>query len=191
MSINENSKYIFLDGELERKQLVEQIQRVRESVIKYAESVPEADWYKPHYHGWSLAGMIAHLNLMDNLNLLWVKMALIGIRFPIPKGLIDGLNTTMSDVFKKRVLTTSLKSVPKNGERIAKFIQDLPLNRLSREVYQPKLGKYLTIEQALQSFFLHHWEEHLQTLLVKAGLQATEDDVSDDEDKNRADQENG
>lgn len=183
---NEQSKYIFLDGDAEREQLIEQIHKVRESVLKYAESVPESDWYKVRYHGWSLAAMIGHLNLMDNLNMLWIKMGLMGMRFPLGGGFVDGINSTMSGVFKNRVLITSLKSIPKNEERIAKFIRELPLNRMSQEVYHPQLRKYLTVEQALQSFFLHHWEEHLETMLVTAGLQAKQEssvkDTSDASD---------
>ncbi len=174
MSTNEQSKYIFLDGELERQQLIEQIHRVRQEVIEFVDRIPESEWYEPRYHGWSLAAMIAHLNAMDNICMLLIKMALIGIKFPLGRGALNSSNSAMAQLFQKRILSSSMKSLPKNEERISKFILGLPLNRLSREVFQPNLQKYLTIEQALQSFFLHHWEEHLQTLRIAEGLQSAQ-----------------
>ena len=46
----------------------------------------------------------------------------------------------------------------------------LPIDRYTREVYHPPSGSYLTVERALQQYFLFHWQEHLQTMQRVEGI---------------------
>jgi len=170
----QQTNYIFLDGEAERQSLIEQIHTVREEVVSLANQVPEADWYKARYHGWSLAAMLSHLNVMDNLSVLSLRLALLGIKVPVATPFLDGFNALTVGIFQKRVVTTTLRSIPKNEKRISDLILSLPLDRMTREIHDPNLQKYLTVEQALQSFFLHHWQEHLRTMRAAEILTSVE-----------------
>jgi hypothetical protein len=48
--------------------------------------------------------------------------------------------------------------------RLVAFVLKLPPDRFHRKLYDPWLERYLTVEEAVQEFFLIHWQEHLQMI---------------------------
>lgn len=166
-----NGDYIFLDGKVEREQLLRTIHRTREEVVQIIRSIPEDEWYTPRYHGWTPAAMVAHLNTVDTLSLYLIKLALLGFTPTMSTATLNRLNDFMARVFARRVMATSLESVEKNETRIADFITHLPMDKFSKRVFNPGDQKYLTIEQAIQAFFLHHWQTHLHTMREVEGIQ--------------------
>jgi hypothetical protein len=170
MSEQLSRNYIFLDTEVERQHLIDDIASVRRAVLQMVDTVPESLWYEPRYHGWSLAAMLAHLHLSDNLTLLTIQLALVNIRFPIPANLWDGFNDVTARIFRQRLVPTTVRGIIHNEPRIADFIQRLPVGKFSKPVYDPPLSKYLTVEQALQEFFVYHWHGHLKTLQEVDGI---------------------
>ncbi len=166
-----DQSYRYLDTETDRQKLIAEMQQVRQAVMDMTETVPEAQWYEPRYHGWSLAAMLGHLQFMDHAHLLLIQMALLGIRFPLSMALIDRFNDTMSGIFRQRVVNASLEGIQSKQDKLTDFILNLPVDKFTTQVYYPPLHRYLTVEQALQVLFLHHWQNHLQTMLDVEGLQ--------------------
>ncbi len=162
--------YLFLDGENERQRLIVQIGQVREEVLNHLRSLPEAEWYEPRYHGWSPAAMIAHLNTIDSLSLWHIKLSLMNIKTQFPASMIHSFNDLVAKVFRNRVMATSMKSVPKNEARIADFITHLPMDKFSKQVFEPTSQRILTVEQAIQHYFLHHWQTHLLEMRQAEGI---------------------
>lgn len=170
MTDNSSATYRYLDTEADRKKLVEDFSRTRRLVLQLVDQLPEDKWYEPRYHGWSPAAMLGHLHLMDNLSLWWIQMALVGIRPPVGRGMVDSFNNFMGGVFRQRVVGTTRKGIEKNEARLADFILQLPMDKFTVQVYHPNLGRYLTVEQALQSLFLFHWEDHLRLMREVEGI---------------------
>ncbi|MBZ0299114.1 MAG: hypothetical protein K8J31_05205 [Anaerolineae bacterium] len=166
-----DQSFRFLDTESDRRRLIEDIRLVRRAVISMTETVPEEKWYEPRYHDWSLAAMLGHLQMMDHLNMWLVQLALVGMRPPIAMSLIDGLNDTMARVFQRRVVATTVRGIDQHEKVLEDFIMGLALDKFTMQVFYPPVNKYLTIEQALQVLFLHHWQDHLQTMLDVEGIQ--------------------
>ncbi len=164
MSKDVKREYRFLDSDDDRRALVADLRRVRREVINLARQTPEARWYEPRYHGWSLAAMLGHLQMMDALSLRLIQLALVGIRIPVSEGTLNLFNDVMARVFQKRVVATTLRGLERGEDRLADFIMRLPMDRFSRMVYDPAISAYLTVEQAVQELFLYHWQDHLQTL---------------------------
>lgn len=162
--------YRYLDTEADRQRLIEDIRRMRRAVLQMTEIVPQDKWYEPRYHDWSLAAMLGHLQLMDRLLILNIQLALVGIRFPVPLSMVDNLNNVMARVYQNRVVETSVRGIHRLESNIADFILRLPMDKFTVQVYYPPLNKYLTIEQALQVFFLNHWQAHLQTMREVEGI---------------------
>lgn len=172
--------FIFLDGDLERKQLITDIRKVRAEVLALCERVPEKEWYLPRYHGWSLAATLAHLNFMDNISLLLVRSAIFNIRLRLSPRNLDRLNRFMARLFQNRLISATIRSAHNNEARIADLIMNLPIDQFTKSVYYCEQGKTIMIEQALQAFFLHHWRAHLHIMLeVENNLQATASDKRD------------
>ncbi len=157
-------QYKYLDSDEDRRTLVEDIRQTRLEVLRLVDRVPKEQWYEPRYHGWSLAAMLGHLQMMDRLTLWLIQLGVLGIRLPISTGLMDGFNNTTSRLFQKRIVEASLKGLEKTEQQLADFVMTLPTSKFSRSVYDPALKQYLTVEQAMQEFFLYHWQEHLQTI---------------------------
>ncbi len=170
MSEEYNVTYRFLDSEADRKKLVEDIRRIRRTVLQLVETVPRDKWYEPRYHEWSLAAMLGHLQAIDNLSLIQIKMALIGLRFPVPVGILNKFNDMSARIFKNRVVETTIHGIQKNEKRISDFIMHLPMDKFTIPIYHPPSNKYLTTEQAVQMLFLHHWQLHLQTMREVEGI---------------------
>lgn len=156
--------YRFLDSEEDRRQLVEDIRRVRLDVQRMVNLVPDAKWYEPRYHGWSLAAMLGHLQLMDTLSLRAMQLALLRLRLPLPETALNRFNDLTSGVFKRRLVSTTIRGIQRDEKRIIEFVMRLPMERFTRTVHHPALGTYLTLEQAMQEFFYYHWLGHLQTM---------------------------
>lgn len=170
MSDEHNVTYRYLDSEADRKKLVEDIRRVRRTVLQIAEAVPHEKRYEPRYHDWSLAAMLGHLQTIDNLSLIQIKLALIGIRFPIPLGILNRFNNFCARIFRNRVVGTTIQGIQKNEKRITDFIMYLPMDKFTAPVYHAPSKKYLTTEQAIQMLFLYHWQQHLQTMREVEGI---------------------
>jgi hypothetical protein len=166
-----DQSYRYLDSEADRQALIAEMQSVRQAVIDMTETVPEAQWYEPRYHGWSLAAMLGHLQLMDNAHMLLIQLALVGVRFPLSMTVVDRFNDTVSGIFRQRVLKTTISGIQKKQDILTDFINNLPIDKFTTQVYYPPMRKYLTVEQAIQVLFLHHWQDHLQTMLDVEGLQ--------------------
>jgi hypothetical protein len=165
-----NREFRFLDTEAERQQLVDDIRRVRQSVVQLAESIPQERWYEPRYHGWSLGALLAHLHTIDNAALWGIKLALLGVHPPVSLPALDAFNDFTARIFQRRVVPTTIRGIQRSEDRIIDLILTLPLDRFTREIYYPPSASYLTIEQALQQLFLYHWQEHLQTMQRVEGI---------------------
>ena len=163
-------EFRYLDTEAERQDLAADIRRVRQSVIQMAESVPPERHYELRYHGWSLAALLAHLNTIDNFALFAIKLSLLGIHPPFSPNLLDQFNELTARLYHQRLVATTLRDMKKNENRIIDFIMTLPMARFTREVYHPPSRSYLTVEKALQQYFLFHWQEHLQTMQRVEGI---------------------
>jgi len=161
-------EFRYLDTETERQALVDDFQRIRQMVIAFAEQFPPDKFYEPRYHGWSLAAMLAHLHFMDNICLLEIQLALVGIAPPLSSETLNRINNNMARLFRQRRVTTTLDGIRKNEKRIANLIMRVPLDRFSKRIYYPPKDMYITVEQALQQLFLFHWQEHFAT--VQRGL---------------------
>jgi hypothetical protein len=77
----------------------------------------------------------------------------------------------VSGIFRQRVLKTTISGIQKKQDILTDFINNLPIDKFTTQVYYPPMRKYLTVEQAIQVLFLHHWQDHLQTMLDVEGLQ--------------------
>ena len=173
-----STKYIFLDSQNERELLLTQIAQVHQDVLAYINALPQESWYTPRYYRkWTPAAMLAHLNMSDTLSLWLIKLSLLNFTPQIPTPMLNGINDTLANVFSKRVMETSMKSVAKNEARIADFITHLPMNKFSNRVFDPASQKFLTVEQAVQALFLHHWQRHLADMKAADGNLG--EDVSD------------
>ncbi len=170
MDSGSSREFRYLDTEAERQELCEDIRRVRQSVVQIAESVPAERCYEPRYHGWSLAAMLAHLTTLDNLALLGIKLSLLGISPPLPSTVLDQFNNVTARLFQYRIVATTIRGIQKNEPRIVDFIMTLPIDRFTAKVYHPPTNSYLTIERALQQYFLFHWQDHLQTMQKVEGI---------------------
>jgi hypothetical protein len=163
-------EFRYLDTEAERQDLVADIRRVRQSVIQMAENVPPERHYEPRYHGWSLAALLAHLNTIDNFALFAIKLSLLGIHPPLSPNALDQFNDLTAKLFHQRLVSTTIRQMRTNEKRICDFIMTLPMGRFTHEVYHPPSRSYLTVERALQQYFLFHWQEHLQTMQRVEGI---------------------
>jgi hypothetical protein len=75
MLSRQNLEFRFLDTEEERKELLEDIHRVRLAVIEMAEASPADRHYEPL--PWVVvAAMLTHLHLMDHIAMWQIKPAL-------------------------------------------------------------------------------------------------------------------
>jgi hypothetical protein len=166
-----DQSYRYLDSEDDRQRLLVELRQVRQAVRDMTQTVPEAQWYEPRYHNWSLAAMLGHLQMIDHIHLLLIQMALLGIRFPLSLQFVNQVNDFMARLFQRRVVAASLKGMEKQQAVIEAFISTLPIDQFTKQVYYPPQRKNLTIEQAVQVMFLHHWQDHLQTMLDVEGIQ--------------------
>ncbi|MBL8165342.1 MAG: hypothetical protein JNJ61_25390 [Anaerolineae bacterium] len=164
MSSPPKREYRYLDSDDDRRALIEDIRQVRRDVLRMLEIVPKDKWYEPRYHGISLAAMLGHLQLMDSVTLWMMQLALIGVRLPGSAGLVNRFNDFMGRVFRQRVIETTVKGIQTKETALISFVEKLPVEQFSKLVYHPVIEQYLTVEQAVQEFFLFHWREHLASI---------------------------
>jgi hypothetical protein len=165
-----NRPYRYLDSDADRQALIDDMHRIRLEMLKIAYQVPQDQRYVPRYHGWSLAAMLGHLQLMDKL-LLWnVQAALIGVRVPISLSTLNRFNDFMARVYRARVLETTIKGIERNEKQLTEFVRRLPIDKFTKLVFDPALQVNLTVEQAVQEFFYFHWFDHLQTVRQVDGI---------------------
>jgi hypothetical protein len=157
-------QYRRLTTDAERQALVEDIRKVRRDLRRVVGLVPEDRWYEPRYHGWSPAAMLGHLELMDGVLMKMVGSAASGFRWSVSTGMLHQMNGIMAGVFRRRLVETTLAGLERGEQQVIDFVLRMPPERYDRLVYDPALGIFLTIEQALQEFFLEHWREHLATM---------------------------
>lgn len=167
--------YIFLDDEPDRKRFLASMHDVRQAVRNAINHIPENQWYEPRYHGWSPAAMLSHLNTMDNLGMLAIKGSLVGIRPSVGEPFMHQIEHFTARVFRKRLVAASFRSMDRNEKRIGQFIMQLPVSNFSKPVYSPIQHMYVTLERAVQVFFLFHWRGHLQTIHEVEGIQRSSD----------------
>lgn len=157
-------QYRRLNTEADRQALIADIRQVRRDVSRVFELVPKDRWYEPRYHGWSPAAMLGHLELMDGVLMRMVGSAASGFRWSVSTGMLHQMNGIMAGIFRRRLVETTLAGLERGEQQVIDFIQKMSPERYDRLVYDPALGVFLTIEQALQEFFLEHWREHLATM---------------------------
>jgi hypothetical protein len=165
--------FLYLDTEAERKQLVDEIVRTRRAVLQIVDVVPVALRYEPRYHGWSLAAMLAHLHNTDNVSLWLIQAGLLKIRIPINRKMNDRWNDFAARIFRQRIIETTVKDIQRNEKRITELILRLPISKFTCEIFHPDLEVNMTVERAVQSLFLHHWQGHLQTMRQVEGIQSS------------------
>lgn len=165
-----NRVYRYLDGDADRRELADDIRYVRGTVLQMVASVPEERRYEPRYHGWSLAAMLMHLHLMDNLSLWAIQLALVGLHPRVSLASLNRFNDVTARLFQKRLTETTIRGIRANERRILDMVQRLPLDKFSKEVYDPSSESFITIERSLQVSFLFHWQEHLLTIQRTEGI---------------------
>lgn len=171
--------YMFLDSAEDREELITQIASSRQTVRQLVEDIPEEDRYAPRYHGWSLGAMLGHLNLSDNLSLFLIRTALAGVPLQVSPGMLDRFNGFSTRMFQKRLVSSSLRGMDVNEERIATFIRRLPIDKFTVQVYHPAQGRFLTTERIVQELFLFHWHDHINE--IRAGEQAVQEPSQKDD----------
>jgi hypothetical protein len=159
-----DAKYIYLDGQQERRELIRRIVAVRHAVRDHVRTIPEAEWYTPRYHGWTLAGTLAHLNFSDNMSLLTIKLAMMNLRPATSSQMLQRVNNWTARFFRKRLVKVSLHSIGMNQQRIVDFIMGLSMDKFTTRVWDPRQQEFTTIEKALQDFLLYHWQGHLDDM---------------------------
>jgi hypothetical protein len=108
--------------------------------------------------------MLGHLHMMDNLTLRMMQFALRGVSLPVSKSMLNLFNDTMSRLFRQRGVESTLRQLQTNEPHLISFILRLPSDKSHRKLYDPWIESYLTVEDAVQEFFLIHWQGHLATV---------------------------
>lgn len=170
MVSRQDLEFRFLDTDEERKELLEDIRRVRRTVLEMVDIVGADRHFEPRYHGWSLAAMLTHLSVMDRIGMWQIKLALLDIAPAVPIELVNSFNDTCALIFQRRLVPTTIRGILKHEAQIEDMVIRLPIDRFSKQLYYPPLGINLTIERGIQAYYLFHWHEHLVTMQKAEGL---------------------
>lgn len=162
--------YRNLYDEAEKQKVIQAIRKIRRDVLQAAEAVPPDQWYTPRYHGWSLAGMLGHLQLVDRLAKWMMQASMVGIRLPVPLNVLNGFNDLMAPVLKNRKIETTRKGLERNEAWVIDFIEQLPPAKFDVPVYNLLYQEYVTLEQGVQLYYLFHWHHHYQTMRGVDGI---------------------
>lgn len=154
-------EYRDLSSEENRRLLVENMKQVRRDALVLIRAVPPQSWYKPRYHGWTPAFLIAHLQIMDNATLRLMQLAMRGISIPSTLGLINVLNDVSAKLFRQRKVENTIHRIQTDEPHLISFVLRAPKDQLQRVIYDPAIEKRLTVEQAMQEFFVYHWRWHM------------------------------
>lgn len=157
-------QFLFLDGELERRQLIGQVQNIRNALLSLAKQIPEKHYYTPRYDGQSLAVMLARLQAFDTGALWLVKAASNGYSVRPPENLIATADSLIRSLARRRIVDVTIKGIRRKEVEICDFIRSVPLDVLSRDVLHPGKKEPYTVEQAMQVYFVHHWQEQLKQM---------------------------
>ncbi|MBZ0291500.1 MAG: hypothetical protein K8L99_02935 [Anaerolineae bacterium] len=170
MASNLERAWRYLDTDVERQELIDDIAQVRQAILHIVQSIPPSQWYEPRYRGQSPAGMLGYLHMTDNLGLCAIRLALVGMRFSVPMGLADRLHNITRRIFNRRLVETTFCDVSYDQHRISELIMRAPVNKFTAETYHPPSNTYLTVERALQEYFLFRWQDHLDMMREEEGL---------------------
>jgi hypothetical protein len=118
--------------------------------------------------------MLGHLNFTDNRCMFFVKAALVGFRPAMGIRTVNRLNNLTSGLFRKRLVSASVRGIEHNQAIITNLIGELPIDKFSAQVYSPYVESYTTVEKAIQDFFVYHWQEHIQTMREAEGIKPPE-----------------
>lgn len=162
----DNFETIYIDTPQDRQLILQNVHQVRALVRSVTHSVPQQAYYTPRYHGWSLAVILAHLNWIDTLALVSLKAALLNIRPRFSMASIDRMNNFTARMFAQRTIENSWRATDKNIKRISDFVLYLPMDKFSKAIFYPPHNDYLTVEKALQQYFIGHWTYHLHEILA-------------------------
>jgi hypothetical protein len=151
-------QFIYLDGAAEREQLTTQIHAVRDDVAALAAQIPAVHHYEPRYNDLSLAVMLARLQAFDTGALWVVKAASNGYTVRLNRRFVRRLDALVSWLFKRRLVDVTLAGIRRKEAEICAFVEDVPMDVLSRRVIHPGRREPYTVEKALQVYFVHHWK---------------------------------
>ena len=135
--------YRFLDAEEDRQALIKDIHQTREELRKVVDLVPPDQWYVPRYHGWSLAAMLGHLELMDRLNLWLLSLAALSIQVPLPISAVKGFNEMVAMVYKNRRVEGSSAWVGQEGRADCRFYPSSACRQIQQACVRPHFPKIL------------------------------------------------
>ncbi|MFW5748443.1 MAG: DinB family protein [Chloroflexota bacterium] len=164
------STIIYLDGPAERRQVVRQISALRQHMREFTASIPSEQWYEPRYDGLTLAAILGHLNFSDNMGLMLLKMAQLGLRPATSERMLKRVNRLTIFLFRRRLIQASLQGMAHNQNRIIDYVLSLPIDQMSKSVWNPARQHFTTIEKGLQEFFIHHWQHHLAQIEAVEGM---------------------
>ncbi len=165
------ANFIYLDGPEERTALIDAIKQVRRAVAALAEGVPEGHHYTPRYEGDSLATTLAHLATADAAGLWLLNASVNGFYIRIPAFVVEAVDQLLRWVFQRRLVDVSLAGIARKQAQIIEFIESLPMDRFTADVHHPGIKEPLTVERALQMYFLHHWQAHLRIMQQVEGVE--------------------
>ncbi len=159
-----DERYIYLDGTEERRELVEQVRALRGTLAQIANHIPETHHYTPRYNGVSLAVTLTRLQAFDTGALWLIKAASNGYSVRVPRGIVGVVDDTIVRMAQKRLVPVTLDAIQRKEREICEFIRTVPLDVLSKDVYTPGKRDPLTVEKALQAYFVRHWQHQLDLL---------------------------
>jgi hypothetical protein len=157
-------QFLFLDGDLERRQLIGQVKNARNTLLSLAKQVPEAHYYTPRYDGHSLTVVLARLQAFDTGALWLVKAASNGYSVRPSPGLIGFIDSLISSLTRRRLVDVTIKGIREKEAEICEFIRSVPIDSLSNDVLHPGKKDPYTVEQALQVYFVHYWQDQIQRM---------------------------
>lgn len=169
MSVTLEREYRSLATEENRQAVIEDMKKVRQEALRFVNLVPPNQWYEPRYHGWSLAFLLAHLQMMDNLTRQLMQAAMLGVSLPSTMGLVNFFNDSAARLFKQRKVETTVHQIQQDEPKLIAFVLKAAYPKLQRRLYDPAIDRVLTVEQAMQEFFVYHWRWHIGDILAVDG----------------------
>ncbi|MEO0562956.1 MAG: hypothetical protein AAF125_12670 [Chloroflexota bacterium] len=168
-----NQTFYYFDGSEERDAVVAQVKAVREEIIHIARQVPEQHHYVPRYSGRSLAQLLVHLYLADAAS-LWLIKTSAGLRedwtLRIPRLVVGQAHNVLMRFFNRRRVQTTLLDLERLEEEVCELIEDIDMDVLHKDVYQPGRREPYTVERAVQVFFVGYWERQLELMRQVEGV---------------------
>ena len=166
-----DSQYIYLDGEAERKHLIHAIMATRAELRQIIQQTPTHQQRRrvPDCK-YTLVGLVAHLNFVDDMTFLVFRLARSHIRPAASRSALRGANRIAVAWISRQPMESLLKHMDANEERIVDTILTLPIDDFSKSVFDPRTGEFTTLEKAMQDFWLSHWLSHIDRWVRAAAL---------------------